>query len=372
MKRKRLIRPLYYYLLLLSASALLSGCTHDMSRKEIDEIDMVLVLAIDYSDGEYSLNALYSSGGGADPESGGSEAKEDTATGTGKTAYEALENLKLKNKKAITLAQAGSFLIGEAAAEQGLKECLDFLSRDETIKMEALIYIIQGGSAEDFIKKGQENKQTIHEDLDAIKQKQQESLTRNDNTMVNILNDMKQTYSCVLIPYLIAEESGYLIEGYTVFDDYKLADYLDHQTSDGVNFIRNIMRSYPIILEHTGLFVTYTNTRLKADLKEDRIQVTININFESMFKEITTQENLFERKQLEQLTKVQNDYIRTILEKPVNYSIATGRDILNLARLIENQNFTDWKDIKVSWPDMVRNIEYKYELKSRISKTFLF
>jgi spore germination protein KC len=359
-------------LLILLIPILLCGCTHDMNREEIDEINLVLVMGIDYLDGEFTLSALYNTGGGADPEKGAGSGAEDVAKGTGKTAYEALEDLKLKDKKAITLAQTGSFLIGEEAAKQGIDQSLDFLSRDETIKMEALIYIIKDMSAADFIREGIDNKQTIHTDLEAIKQKQQEILTRNDNTLVNILNDMKQTYSSVLIPYLIISESGYLINGYAVFDNLNLRDYLDQETSNGVNFIRNIMRSYPIYLDNeVGLYVSYTKTKLKADLKNNGITVTIKVDFETMIKEVITKENIFTQEELLRLTKAQNEYIKTILEKPVNYSIESGLDILHLARLVENQNLADWKGIEGDWDNKISSIKYEYDLRSQITKSFI-
>lgn len=364
-------------LLYFSIPLLLGGCTDDMSRKEIDEIDLILVMGIDYSEGEYSLSALYDSGGGAQggsesSEGGGSEGSEMVAEGKGKTAYEALEDLKLKNKKTITLAQTSSYLLGEGAAKQGLTQSIDFLSRDETIKMEALIYIIKEMSASDFIKKGIKNKQTIHEDLEAMEVKQKELITRNDNTMVNVLNDMRQNYSCVLIPYLIADKSGYLIEGYTVFDGMVYKDYLDHETSDGVNFIKNIMRSYPIYLtDQVGLSVSYTKTKLKARVDNDRIIVTIKLSFDSMIKEVLTDKDIFNLTEMNNLTKAQNEYIKAILEKPVKYSTDKGLDIFNLARLVENQNYKEWDEIKKNWTKEISKIQYEYKVESRISKSFI-
>ncbi len=359
-------------LLLLVLPFLLCGCTHDMNREEIDEIDLVLVLGIDYDDGEYNLSALYSTGGGADSEEGAGPGEEQVVKGRGMTAYEALEDLKLKNKKNITLAQAGSFLIGEEAAKQGIDRALDFLKRDETIKMEALVYIIKERKASDFIEEGIKNKQTIHEDLEAMEQKQKALLTRNDNTFVNILNDMEQSYSSVLIPYLIGEKSGLLIEGYAVFDELKLVDYLDRDTSDGVNFFRNIMRSFPIYLDNeVSLAVSYTKTKLKANLINNNIILTVRIDFETMLKEIITKENIFTQDELLRLTDAQNAYVIAILEKPVEYSKRNGMDILNLARIVENQNVSGWKGIEGDWDTMISNIEYQYQVRSQITKSFI-
>lgn len=366
------MKKVVFIILPFIAAFLLCGCTHDFSRKEIDEIDLILVLGIDYENGEYSLSALYNSGGGADPEKGGGTGKEKVAEGKGKTAYEALEDLKLRNKKSVSLAQAGTFLIGAGAAGNGIKESLDFLSRDETIKMEGLIYVIKDEKASEFINKGIKNKQTIHEDLEAMKQKQQETLTRNDNTVVNILNDMDQSYSSILVPYLISDKSGFLIQGYAVFDQFKLADYLDQETSDGVNFFKNIMRSYPVYLkDKVSLSITYTKTRLKADIQNNQIILKTRLYYETSVKEILADQNIFTREELARLTEEQNDYIKAVLEKAVNYSKASGLDILNLARLVENQNFSEWKNIENNWPDRISGILYEYEIKSRISKSFI-
>jgi spore germination protein KC len=227
-------------------------------------------------------------------------------------------------------------------------------------------------SASDFIKVGQENKKTIHEDLEAMKQKQKEMLTRNDNTMVNIQNEMKQTLSCVLIPYMTADESGYLINGYAVFDQLALKDYLDRQTSDGVEFFRNLMRVYPIDLNNqVGLQITYTKTKLKADLKDKKITITVKVSFETMVKEVLTGTDIFTLGKLNSLTGEQNDYISDILKKPVKYSIDNGLDILNLARVVENQNISGWQNIKESWPELISKIQYNYKIQSRISKSFI-
>ncbi len=361
-----------FIIIIISITFLFGGCTHDFSRKEIDEIDMVLTLGIDYTDGQYKLCALYSVGGGTDPEKGGAS-QEKIAEGKGKTAFAALEDLKNKNKKSITLAQTGTFLIGEGAAKKGLLDSLDFLTREETIKMEGLVYVVKGKSAADFIKEGQKNKQTIHEDLEAIEQKQKEFLTRMDNTVVNMLNDTKQSYSCAMIPYLTADKSGYQIEGYTVFNKLKLKDYLDKDTSDGVNFIRNIIRNYPVYLDDdkVNMLITYTNTKLKTKIADEAITVNIKLNFETMVKEVLTKDNIFTTDHLNSLTKAQNRYIKGTLQKAIDYSKLNGLDILNLARLVEKQNYSDWKGIKENWSKEVSNINYVFDIHSRITKSFI-
>ena len=374
-------------LLLMLLCLPLGGCTHDMNKEEIDSINMALVLGIDYKDEEYQICALYSSGGGESSGAGAGPGKEEIVKGKGKTAYEALEDLKLNDKKNLTLAQAGMFLIGEGAAKKGIEQSIDFLKRDETIKMEALVFIIKEEEAQKFIEKAMDEKQIIHENLDAMKQKQLKFVTRNENTLVNVLNDIEQKYSSLLIPYLITKEGGFLIEGYAVFDQLKLYDYLDHETSDGVNFLRNITRTFPIYLkEGVDLSVTYTKTRMKAKVTDQLIIVTIHVDFETAFKEITANAvtvkaveantvaantDVFTMTELNRLTAEQEKYVLDFLQKPVDYSIHNGLDILRLARLVENQNVSKWSDIKDNWSNMISEVRYEYRIRSKITKSFI-
>ena len=355
---------------LLIIAFLLCGCTNDMSRKEIDEVNLIRVLAIDYDQNEYVLTSLFSPSGGADPESG--EASEETTKGFGKTPYEAYEDLKAKAKKAVSLGHTGYFLIGDAAAENGIDICFDFISRDETVKMDALFYITKDSNALDFIEKGIENKQKIHEDLEAIKQKQEEFVTRNDNTLVNLLNEMKQTYSSVLIPYLIPDESSFLTPGYAVFDQMKLRDYLDEETSAGVNFIKNIIRNYPIYLEdQVGLLVSHSNTKLDSKLDNENIVITIKVDYETMIKEVNTPDSIFTGDRIQELTKKQNQFLYEVINLAVNYSKATGLDIFQIARMVEKQNMKEWRNLESNWVEIISDIEYQYKFNSRITKSFI-
>ncbi len=358
-------------LLIMLSPILLGGCTHDMNRRELDEINFIHVMGIDYMDGEYTISALYSVGGGADPESE-ETASEEITEGKGKTPYQAMDDIRLKNKKSVSVANTGYFIIGDVAARNGIEDCLDFLSRDETIKMEALIYIVQNSSALDFLRQGLENKQTIHEDLQAVEQKQLELVTRNDNTLVNILNEMEQVNSSLLIPYLVSQENSFLIKGYSVFDQLKLRDYLDADTSAGINFVKNIIRVYPIYLENqVGLTLSYSNTKLKSELEGRQVKVIIRVDFETMIKEILGRGDTFSRNSLMELTRLQNQYIMNILQKAADYSVTTGLDILQISRLIENQHVGSWKNFEKEWRDMVSDVKYEFNIHSKISKSFL-
>src|SRR5690606_21747293 len=134
--------------------------------------------------------------------------------------------------------------------------------------------------------------------------KQQELVTRNDNTLVNILNALENDITCGLIPYLVADENSFLLQGYAVFDKLILVDYLDMDTSSGVNFIKNIIKEYPIYLEdNIGLSISYSKSRIKSKLTNNELKVMIDLSFETMVKEVNTDNNIFTEEELNRLTK---------------------------------------------------------------------
>jgi spore germination protein KC len=238
--------------------------------------------------------------------------------------------------------------------------------------MESLIFVIREDDASNFISQSIENGQTVHEDLEAVEQKQQELVTRNDNTLVNILNELENNTTSGILPYLISEENSFLLEGYAVFDKLVLVDYLDMDTSSGINFIKNIVRAYPIYLkDKVSLSLSYSKSRLKSELDNNQVKIAIHVSFETMIKEINTDEDVFSVKALKNLTQMQNDYITKIMKKATNYSTSTGRDILQISRLLQNQHMKKWNDLEDDWSSMISEINYEFDVKSQITKSFI-
>jgi spore germination protein KC len=368
----KLIKALLFIVpLLITVPLLLCGCKNDMSRREIDEINFIHAMGIDFDGKLYTLSAIYSSDSGADPEKG-EAGKEDIMEASGATPYEAFEELRLKSKKIVSVANTGYFLFGDGAARAGIRECLDFISHDETIKMESLIFVTKDMDAKDFLGRGIENEQTIQADLEAVEQKQLRLITRNDNTLINILNEMKQDYYSLLIPYLESEENAFLIRGYGVFDNLMLIDYLDMDISSGINFVRDIVRAYPIYLEDgISLSLTFSDVRLKSRLEDGQVKIRIEADFETMVKETNAGGNIYTSEKIKQLTAMQNDYIKDIIKKAAEYSAAKGLDIFRISRLVENEHEGEWEELKENWKESISEVEYEYDIRSKISKSFI-
>lgn len=72
-------------------------------------------------------------------------------TGTGKDTLDAVQQMQTKLSRQVYRAHRRVIVIGEAQARKGLKEVLDTYSRDPNLKLRSDIFIVRGGTAEEFL-----------------------------------------------------------------------------------------------------------------------------------------------------------------------------------------------------------------------------
>lgn len=351
---------------ILLFAGLLSGCSDDINRKEIDEVDIVQIVAIDYQQEQFQLGVLYTENGSND---------ESTAViikAEGKSIFEAYENLKKKNKRSITLAHTNYFMVGDEAAKYGLKDCLDYFSRDETIKMDSGVIIVKEHPAFWLLEYAKEKELKIFENLNAINQKQIETLTESDNTIAHFLNKIEEKGSTMLVPYYVVEEDSVYSEGYGFCEDAKLVEYLDEDTSLGIDFIRNRVRTCPIYLKGSvGLSVADTKTTLNTKIQNGKLLITVQMNFETTIREVLDSQNQSEADMLQNLTNQQNEYMKRIMQKAIDYAQTKGKDVLGIKELIRSQHPSEWETVDSNWKQYLKTIRFEFQIHSKVVKSFL-
>jgi spore germination protein KC len=342
------------WIYLIMIPFLLYGSYYNMNHIEIDDIDIIRVLGIDKEKDQYILSGLYNENGGVDQSVSGVKVIE----ARGNSLYQAYENLKEKNKKTVTLAHTSYFLIGDEAARDGINESMDFIIRDETIKTNASIYILKDMQVLKLLNGTKEKDLFIHNDLDAISQKQLEQKKKNSNQILKIQSKLENPDSTVLVPYLFFDNEYLYIKGYSVFEKGKLYSYLDNKESIGIDLIHDNIRMLPLYINDSlGLSASNVKTKLKTDIKNKKISITINTSFETNTKEMNSKEGQMNEKTVEELTHKQNEYMKNIMEKSMEYAKKTDIDIIGLRELIEIDSISD--------------IEYDIQLNSKTLRNYM-
>ncbi len=344
-------------------------CFFQMERKELGDVAIVRVLGIDKTADGYHLTALYN-----DNSTKSIDAPiMKTIDGTGNTIYDAYQNLKRKNKKEVTIAHTSFYLLDNQAAADGLESCLDFLSRDQTVKNNASIYILLSENTYDFLTKSVDDESFMHETLSAITQKKSSELKKVNNTLATILNRMDQDYHNLIIPYLVVEDEYVYANGYALFQDKKLTQYLDYETSQMIDLANGRLLTCPICLSNqVGLELTNINAVKGITLTSDnKLLINLSIDFDSDIKEVPYATEVFSSNTLSVLNEMQNEYVREYMAAIIEFSTSHGFDFLNINEMIAAEHEDIWtliKDDPIAYAD---TISYQVQISSEIANNYV-
>ena len=339
-----------------------------MERTEISDIDILLVVGIDKVDNEYRVSGLYNKNGGVDKASDGAKIIE----GRGRSFYEAYNDLEQKNLKNVSIAHTTFYIFGEGAAREGMSQCLDFIEREQTVKTNALIYLYEGESVNELMKKSVKQKNQLNEDLNGISQKQMDQLKVVDNTVNEVTEFLERDNYNIFIPYLTMDDDQIYINGYGVIKDDELVTFLDRNNSITLDFIRNRVRTYPIYLENqVGLQITDSQVSSNVKIVNGAIKVIMNVLFESDVKEVTSTDHVFESYYMNQLEKQQNQYMKDQIENLIDVAKEYQLDITNSSEKIRNTYINDWETISSHWNKYFSNIIYDYRIESQTGQSYV-
>lgn len=343
-------------------------CFYNMERSEIGDVDIIRTIGIDEKDGVYTISGIYSELGGSDASIGGLR----LISGMGNSIYEAYEDMKLRNQKDLTIAHTSFYLLSDSTAKAGLEAALDFIVRDHSAKMSASVYIYETGNVKQFMADSIDKESEIHESLAAIHEKQLIRLTKMDNSLNYIVSAMYDEYSSILIPYLAYDGEHPVLNGYAVFKDDSLYSYLDNDISLGVDLLRNRLRKCPVYLDNNiGIEITDYHVSKKASVVNGNIQVTLGVNFESDIREVPTKDEVFEEYYLTYLNKQQNEYIVSVVNKTVQYMMDNQVDLIGVSDTIRSGLIQEWDTIAGNWRSYFRNIDYEFDVVSKIGKNYI-
>lgn len=339
-----------------------------MERTEINDVDLLLVVGIDKEAEGYHVSAIYNKDGGTDDATGGAQ----VIDGRGATFYEAYQDLVQKNLKSVSIAHTTFFIFGEGAAKSGMSQCLDYIEREQTVKMDAIVYLLKDMSVYDFMQKTIEDETQFSEELNAINEKQLDEKKVVDNTIGKVTEKLEDNTQNLFVPYLVSDEDYLYLNGYGVIKDDSLVAFLDREQSMTLDFLRNRLRTYPIYLsDGIGLEITDSNVAREVQLVNGALTVRLNINFESDIKEVTTEDSVYEDYYVQQLIYLQNEYMSEQIANLLKVSEEYKFDVVEIGKLIRNTYINDWNSISSDWNYYLSNISYQYSITSQTAQSYV-
>jgi len=140
------MRRLYLAAAAAALCLCLGGCAGHIyaNYRELEELQVIQTLGIDWEDGRVVVSA--SSGRTV------GDMSSSAISCSGRTVVDAMDRLQsFSSREELYYAHVKYLLIGQAAAERGLDEYLDFAARYPQIRLDTAMFVVKGGEARSLI-----------------------------------------------------------------------------------------------------------------------------------------------------------------------------------------------------------------------------
>ncbi|MGO4500332.1 Ger(x)C family spore germination protein [Paenibacillus sp. 2RAB27] len=384
----------YKLTVLILCLLMLTGC---WSRRELNELLIVLGVGVDWKDGEYLVSFQVVNPSEISAQRRGGDRPPSTLyQGRGKTLFEAARSLTAEAPRKVYMGHLQMYIIGEELAKRGIKDFLDNSVRDNELRMDFNIVVARGDMAENILKlftpveklpsySMQQSLQTSQKSwAPTVAMTLDEALNKLSSkgfelalTGIKLIGDTAVGDRKTNVEYF-QPPSRFRYTGIAVFKDDKLIGWLNEQESKGYTDITNKLDSTSIEIpcaeqKYTGIEITSSDSKLKAGVQDGKPVIDVSIRAEANIVsrqcrdiDLTDPQTI---KRLEQETK---QIIQSNVEATVARAKKMKSDIIGFGSQLGKDQPAYWKEVKDTWNDEMfpqTNVNYKIGLFIRKTGT---
>ncbi|KYG91417.1 spore gernimation protein [[Bacillus] sp. KCTC 13219] len=366
-------------LLLISICLLLSGC---WSKKELNDIAIVVALGIDQQGDEYEVTVQVVNPGeisSKQPTSGRSPVT--TYSATGATLFEAIRKVTLLAPRKSYFSHLQIIVLGSELIENGIKPALDFLSRDHEFRNDLNIIAAYETTAKDIVsiltpvEKIPANKITFS--LKISEKAWGSTVTVALYELIDALHDEENSFVLSTLELLGSKEIGMSKEnvdqivvptilkynGLAVFKQGKIVGLLTDEESKGYNFLTdNIKGTIEQITCPDGgnlaTEITHSKTTVKGKIDNNTPKIHVIINVQQNVGEVKCVIDLTKEQTIKEINDKTSDIIKQKIEKTLHaLQKKYEADAAQFNKVLHKQEPKKWRDIKNEWTTLFPDVE---------------
>lgn len=371
---------------------LLTGC---WSRRELNELLIVLGVGVDWEDGEYLLSfQVVNPSEISAQKKGGDRPPSTLFQGRGKTMFEAARSLTAEAPRKVYMGHLQLYVISETLARRGIKDFIDNSFRDNELRMDFNIVVARGTKAENILKlytpleklsshSMQQSLQTSQKNwaptaaitLDEVLNKLSSPGFELALTGIKIIGDpqMGQTKKNVE-SFLPASRFRYT--GIAAFKKDKLIGWLDQQESKGYTDITDNLDSTSIEVacgahKYMGVEITSSDAKLKTQVRSGLPEVNVQVRAEANIVDRPCDDvDLTDPITIQHLEEKSKKIIQSNMEATVARAKQIKSDIVGFGNQIGKDHPHYWEQVKDNWNDVTfPKTKVQYEIQIFIRKT---
>jgi len=383
MRGKRML----IFLLIISMTAL-SGC---WSRKELNDLAVVMALGIDLDKEGYAVSAQVMNPSEAGNQKGGSTGSLPVVTykSVGKTIPDALQRMLGITPRMLYLSHIRVIVFGEAMARHGVSDALDFISRDHQLRTDFFMLVAKNSEASKILeivtpfehipadslyssilishkKWAATGKVTLQQFITELERGGSNPVMSG----VQLLGDFHEGESAKNVqsikPKTLIQHAGI-----AVFKRDKLVGWLGEPASKTVNYIMDQVDSTVGNVScpgggTAGFVVSKTHSSIEIMLNDEgKPEFTVNLNMEA---NLTAFESTIDLDKPSSIAGIEHS-----LEKKLNTNMTRdikevqrkyGSDIFGFGEALHRQYPRLWKDYREHWDESFKTV--KIQVRSKV------
>ena len=347
-------------LVILLIPVLLCACREG---EQIDELAFVKILAIDKTE-----NGLLVTAGIQLPKAKNGETLKgkDRLSVECTNVAEGLNKLEASTDKKVFFGQISCILIGEEMAREGIIDTVDYFVRSDELRFDIPIVVVKDDLAKIIVDNADNEEAHIS---DKITKRLESNYSTSSSGVVELsklVAMLEDSFRSPYLPYMIAEEDEFIIEGYCVFKDDKLTEYLDKECSLGVNILNDTVHNWLYNADADG-----KNVALKIDGLHSRIKMkdgvfNVDIKFESEVIQADSEIERFDTQLVSTVTRLQNEETLRIVNKTLKKLKEIGCDVARFGDTFHNVSPHSAAEFKGNWGESFRGIQVNVSVTSKL------
>lgn len=371
---------------------MLTGC---WSRRELNELLIVLGVGVDWEDGEYLISFQVVNPSEISAQRKGGERPPSTLfQGRGKTIFEAARSLTAEAPRKVYMGHLQLYVISETLARRGLKDFIDNSFRDNELRMDFNIVVARGTKAENILKlytpleklsshSMQQSLQTSQKNwaptvaitLDEVLNKLSEPGFELALTGIKIIGEPQMGESKENVESFLPP-SRFRYTGIAAFKEDKLIGWLDQQQSKGYTDITDNLDSTSIDVacgahKYIGIEVTSSDTKLKTKIQNSLPEIDVQVRAEANIVDRPCNDvDLTDPATIKHLQEEAEKIVQSNIEATVDRAKQIKSDIVGFGSQLGKDHPGYWEQVKDDWNDETfPKAKVRYDIQVLIRQT---
>ncbi|GGA29127.1 Ger(x)C family spore germination protein [Paenibacillus physcomitrellae] len=377
--------------LLLIGVLFTPGC---WSRKELNELAVVMALGIDKVEGGYAVTAQVLNSGETDTKRGASMGSLPVITyfSVGKTIPDALQRMHGLAPRTLYLSHLRVLIFGEKLARAGLGDVMDFIARNYQLRTDFFLLVTKAGHASEILdvvtpfeyipagsiyssilvshdKWAATGKVTLQQFITELKRDGSDPvlsgvrLSGDQNKGKSIDNVKKIT------PDTLIEHTGL-----GVFKGDRLVGWLEEAPSKAVNYVLNEVDSTGGVIVFPegviGFNVNQATSSLQVSFNEEGIpEFKVRIKVEADLSTIQFPMDLSQPSTITEIEKRIEEKYNTMISRSIqNVQVRYGADVFGFGEALHRKYPKKWRKYRDNWEEHFKKMKVNVDTKVAIRR----